>query len=155
MKALIAVLAAATAVLGMAPVAAADDVRAHGLTVQNGTFVDGYGREVVLRGFNVSGEVKLAENGFLPFASTADAQASAQAMKQLTGANAVRFLVSWAGAEPTRGQLDTTYLAKLTDQMRAFLDAGIEVCPTSTRTSTPATCSTRAAGTPATARRSG
>ena len=67
--------------------------------------MDGYGREVVLRGFNVSGEVKLAENGFLPFASTADAQSSAQAMRQLTGANAVRFLVSWAGAEPTRGQL--------------------------------------------------
>ncbi|MFI9382656.1 cellulase family glycosylhydrolase [Kutzneria sp. NPDC052558] len=129
MRALIAVLAAATAVLGTAPAAVAEDVRARQLTVHNGSFVDGYGREVVLRGFNVSGEVKLAENGFLPFASTADAQSSAQAMRGLTGANAVRFLVSWAGAEPTRGQLDQTYLAKLTDQMRAFLDAGIEVLP--------------------------
>ena len=129
MRALIAVLAAATAVLGTAPAAMADDARAHGLTVRDGAFVDGYGREIVLRGFNVSGEVKLAENGFLPFASTADAQASATQMRQLTGANAVRFLVSWAGAEPTKGQLDTTYLAKLTDQMRAFLDAGFEVLP--------------------------
>jgi hypothetical protein len=129
MRALVVVLAAATAVLGPTPAAMADDVRAHGLTVRNGVFVDGYGREVVLRGFNVSGEVKLAEDGFLPFASTADAQAAAQAMRHMTGANAVRFLVSWAGAEPTRGQLDPTYLAKLTDQMRAFLDAGFEVLP--------------------------
>ena len=93
MRALIAVLAAATAVLSTAPAAAAL-TQAPGLTVHNGTFVDGHGREIVLRGFNVAGEVKLAENGFLPFASTADAQSSAAAMRRLTGANAVRFLIS-------------------------------------------------------------
>lgn len=31
--------------------------------------MDGYGREVVLRGFNASGEARLAENHGLPFAS--------------------------------------------------------------------------------------
>jgi hypothetical protein len=40
------------------------------ITVQGGQFVDDHGREVVLRGFNVSGETKLAEYGGLPFAST-------------------------------------------------------------------------------------
>src|SRR5581483_3266344 len=88
---------------------------------------DGYGREVVLRGFNVSGEAKLAENGYLPFASRADADASAAAMRQLTGANVVRVLVSWAGAEPTPAGVDSGYLAKLADQVSAFTSRGIRV----------------------------
>ncbi|NUP16852.1 MAG: cellulase family glycosylhydrolase [Streptomyces sp.] len=99
------------------------------LTVRNGRFVDGNGREVVLRGYNVSGETKLKENNGLPFASTADARKSATALRALGGGNSVRFLLSWAYAEPVRGQVDTAYLAKATDQMRAFLDAGIRVYP--------------------------
>ncbi|MEU6539215.1 cellulase family glycosylhydrolase [Streptomyces sp. NPDC047000] len=97
------------------------------LTVQNGRFTDSYGREVVLRGYNVSGEAKLAENTGLPFASVADAQKSANALRALGGGNSVRFLLSWAYAEPVRGQVDTAYLAAATAQLRAFLDAGIRV----------------------------
>ncbi|MER5600513.1 cellulase family glycosylhydrolase [Streptomyces sp. NPDC002265] len=99
------------------------------LTVSNGRFTDGLGREVVLRGYNVSGETKLEENGGLPFASVADARKSATALRSLGGGNSVRFLLSWAHAEPVRGQADTAYLAAVTDQMRAFLDAGIRVYP--------------------------
>ncbi|MFF8726774.1 endoglycosylceramidase [Streptomyces sp. NPDC015171] len=99
------------------------------LTVRNGRFTDGQGREIVLRGYNVSGETKLAENGGLPFASAADARASATALRALGGGNAVRFLLSWAHAEPVRGQVDTAYLTAATEQMRAFLDAGIRVLP--------------------------
>ncbi|MEU2296808.1 endoglycosylceramidase [Streptomyces antibioticus] len=99
------------------------------LTVANGRFVDGHGREVVLRGYNVSGETKLDENKGLPFASVADARKSATALRALGGGNSVRFLLSWAYAEPVRGQVDTAYLAAATDQMRAFLDAGVRVHP--------------------------
>ncbi|MFC8427780.1 endoglycosylceramidase [Streptomyces sp. NPDC057253] len=99
------------------------------LTVANGRFVDAAGREVVLRGYNVSGETKLAENKGLPFASVADAKKSASALRALGGGNSVRFLLSWAYAEPVKGQVDTTYLADATAQMRAFLDAGIRVYP--------------------------
>ncbi|MFI1733274.1 cellulase family glycosylhydrolase [Streptomyces acidicola] len=99
------------------------------LTVENGRFTDGLGREVVLRGYNVSGETKLKENNGLPFASVADARKSATALRALGGGNSVRFLLSWAYAEPVRGQVDTAYLAAATDQMRAFLDAGIRVYP--------------------------
>ncbi|MER5184075.1 cellulase family glycosylhydrolase [Streptomyces sp. NPDC002896] len=99
------------------------------LTAADGRFIDALGREVVLRGYNVSGETKLEENGGLPFASAADARKSAIALRALGGGNTVRFLLSWAHAEPVRGEVDTAYLAAATDQMRAFLDAGIRVFP--------------------------
>ena len=123
------VLLAVTLLGGAVPATAADDVRAREITVRGQSFVDGYGREVVLRGFNVSGEVKLAEHGFLPFADVADARRSAQAMRRLTGANAIRFPLSWAGAEPVKGSLDAGYLTAVTAQIAAFLDEGFTVLP--------------------------
>ncbi|WP_327699407.1 endoglycosylceramidase [Streptomyces sp. NBC_00459] len=99
------------------------------LTVQNGRFTDALGREVVLRGYNVSGETKLKENNGLPFASVADAKKSATALRALGGGNSVRFLLSWAYAEPVRGSVSSSYLAAATAQMGAFLDAGIRVYP--------------------------
>ncbi|WP_405825207.1 cellulase family glycosylhydrolase [Streptomyces sp. NBC_01390] len=99
------------------------------LTVQNGRFTDSLGREVVLRGYNVSGETKLKENNGLPFASVADAKKSATALRALGGGNSVRFLLSWAYAEPVRSSVSSSYLAAATAQMGAFLDAGIRVYP--------------------------
>ncbi|MEV6027338.1 cellulase family glycosylhydrolase [Streptomyces sp. NPDC052036] len=137
---LLGVLVSLTGLLaatGGHPVAAASlpgslwfDARARSaLTVRDGHLTDGLGREVVLRGYNVSGETKLAENSGLPFASVADAQKSAAALRTLGGGNTVRFLLSWAHAEPVRGRTDTAYLAAVTEQMRPFLDAGIRVLP--------------------------
>jgi hypothetical protein len=97
------------------------------VSVRGSAFVDERGREIVLRGFNVSGTAKLGEYGGLPFASAADARRSAIAMRRLTGANAVRFLLSWAAAEPAPGQLDEAYLASVTEQVGVFLDEGFFV----------------------------
>ncbi|MGR3932309.1 cellulase family glycosylhydrolase [Streptomyces sp. BRA346] len=129
-----AVLLVAAIVAPGTPAAAAEppwfDGRAADEVTTDGTrFADGHGREVVLRGFNVSGETKLEENNGLPFAGVADARKSAAAMRNLTGANSVRFLLSWAHAEPRPGEVDTGYLEQVTAQMKAFLDAGIRVYP--------------------------
>ena len=89
--------------------------------------LDDAGREVVLRGFNVTASTKLASTGHLPFRSTADAVASAQAMRDLTGASVVRLLVSWEGVQPTPTTIDEAYLAAITAQVQAFTDRGIRV----------------------------
>src|SRR5689334_6104750 len=85
-------LSVRTAVAARADTAAKS---APGYSVVDGRLVDGAGREVVLRGFNVSGEAKLAEHGGLPYADVADARRAAASMRQLAGADAVRFLLSW------------------------------------------------------------
>lgn len=92
-------------------------------------YEDEHGREVVLRGFNVSGEVKLAENGHLPFADAEDARESAAALRRSTGANAVRFLLSWERIQPAPDRIDHEYLRQVTEQMAAFLDQGFWVLP--------------------------
>ncbi|QRK10897.1 cellulase family glycosylhydrolase [Archangium violaceum] len=101
-----------------------DDAAVH---VADGAFRDQYGREVVLRGFNVSGTAKLAEYRGLPFASTADARSSAAAMRRLTGANSVRFLLTWAWIEPEPRRIDIAYLDQVAEQISAFTDQGIRV----------------------------
>lgn len=92
-------------------------------------YQDEYGRETVLRGFNVSGEVKLAENGNLPFASVEDARESAAALRRTTGSNSVRFLLSWERIQPGPHEIDYEYLRQATAQMAAFLDQGFLVLP--------------------------
>jgi hypothetical protein len=120
-----------TTATGNAPHAAAAATAQTPLTVsakgQSWVFRDGEGREVTLRGFNVSGSTKLYENSLLPFRSTADAARSAQAMRDLTGANVIRFLISWEGVQPSPSTIDHAYLDRAVEQIRAFTSRGIRV----------------------------
>lgn len=134
---LAAALSAAVAVPGPASAAAPglwfDTAAAAEISVGSGragsgpVLRDGHGREVVLRGFNVSGEAKLAEHGGLPFADVDDARTSAAAMRRLTGANTIRFLITWASSEPQPGVVDRGYLDQVAAQVGVFLDAGYHV----------------------------
>ena len=128
-----AVLIGLVAALGICGVPATSRAQSAAITVgaaaADGTQVlrDADGREITLRGFNVSGSAKLTESGFLPFRTTADAALSAQAMRDQTGANVIRFLISWEGMAPAAGSIDTAYLARMAAQIQAFTDRGFYV----------------------------
>ncbi|MFJ9324602.1 cellulase family glycosylhydrolase [Streptomyces globisporus] len=94
---------------------------------QTWAFRDAFGREVVLRGFNVAGSAKLPENGFLPFRNQGDAANSAQAMRDQTGANAIRFLLFWEGVQPQPDRIDKNYLDSAAKQIGEFTSRGIYV----------------------------
>lgn len=105
-----------------------DDPASQRVTVGDGQVLrDAYGREVVLRGFNVSGEAKLAESHGLPFADAAQAADAAAALRRLTGANAVRFLITWQRVEPQPKKIDYDYLKQVTAQLAALRDQGLRV----------------------------
>lgn len=123
--AVVAAMAAAGAAAVTAAPAQADVVVSP--KQQDWVFRDDAGREITLRGFNVSGSTKLYENDLLPFRSTADAAKSAQAMRDLTGANAIRFLISWEGVQPAPDQIDYAYLDRAIAQIKAFTDRGFHV----------------------------
>jgi len=81
-------------------------------------FKDGLGREVLFRGFNVSGKVKHAEFGFKPFENAADAARSFKILKKAAGSNIVRFTVAWEGIHTAPDAIDYDYLDQIIAQMR-------------------------------------
>ena len=105
----------------------ASEVRTRVNSAGDEVFTDPLGREILLRGFAVSGSTKLAESGFLPFRSTADAARSFEKMKQDTGAGVVRFQISWEGVEPSPGVIDRAYLGRAADQIKEATSRGIRV----------------------------
>lgn len=88
---------------------------------------DGLGREAVLRGWNISGETKIAEAGFKPFKNLDDAKAALRDLRARTGANVIRFLISWEGVNPQVDSIDATYLAAVTEQIREATQLGMHV----------------------------
>ncbi|KAB2934820.1 MAG: glycoside hydrolase family 5 protein [Leptonema illini] len=81
-------------------------------------FVDGLGREVSFRGFNISGNVKLAEHGFKPFANDTDAGLAFDRLGVTTGANIIRFTIAWEGVHPAVNTIDYAYLDAVIAQIR-------------------------------------
>lgn len=81
-------------------------------------FVDGSGREVLLRGanFNALGDYHQADPAFPPTRPPTDDDWDGMAA---AGFSVVRLLVSWSALEPVRGQIDTAYV----DRIRQAVDA--------------------------------
>lgn len=81
-------------------------------------FVDGSGREVLLRGANLNslGDYYQADPEHPPTRPPTDADWDAMAAN---GFNVVRLIVSWSALEPERGQLDAGYV----ERIRQAIDA--------------------------------
>lgn len=81
-------------------------------------FVDGLGREVSFRGFNISGNMKLAQHGFKPFANDSDAEVAFTRLGKTTGSNLIRFTIAWEGVHPGVDTIDYNYLDAVISQMK-------------------------------------
>ncbi len=84
--------------------------------------LDGAGGAILLRGTNVEGASKSAEDhlprqGYDDFLS----------LREDLGLNAIRLLVFWQAIEPTRGVYDDAYLASIAEVARQAGEAGLHV----------------------------
>ncbi len=81
-------------------------------------FVDGTGREVLLRGanFNALGDYYQADPAFPPTRPPTDEDWDGMAA---AGFGVVRLLVSWSALEPVRGQIDTAYVERIRQAVEA------------------------------------
>ncbi|TDY67952.1 cellulase (glycosyl hydrolase family 5) [Leptospira meyeri] len=81
-------------------------------------FVDGLGREVSFRGFNISGNMKLAQHGFKPFANESDAEIAFTRLGKTTGSNIIRYTIAWEGVHPAVDTIDYNYLDSVINQIK-------------------------------------
>lgn len=77
---------------------------------KDSVFRDGLGREVLFRGWNVSGAVKLKSMGFKPFKNVKDARRAFRQLRERTGTNIIRYTISWEGIHPDVDKIDYKYL---------------------------------------------
>jgi endoglycosylceramidase len=89
--------------------------------VDGGAIRDPSGRSVVMRGVNLAGAHK-----YKPYVSDFKAADYAR-VRNDWGMNALRFLVTWAGLEPTPGVYDEAYLAQIDERIGWAHDAGLLV----------------------------
>ena len=87
--------------------------------VSHGFLRDADGRAVIMRGANVGNKAK----PYFDFQQAADFHR----MRDDWGMNAIRFLVLWAGVEPSAGQYDDAYLEGVAQRIEWARDAGVLV----------------------------
>jgi endoglycosylceramidase len=89
--------------------------------VEGGAIRDASGRTVILRGANVASAHKKK-----PYLSDFGAADYAR-LRDIWGFNGVRFLVTWAGIEPEKGNYDAQYLDEVATRVRWAKEAGLLV----------------------------
>ncbi len=112
-----------------------DDPRANQIFVRakdfKGTrdwiFVDGLGREVSFRGFNMSNRSKERVNRFLPFNDLNQAHAELIRFKGHLGGNLIRWLFNWGAVVPEDGKVDYEYLDNQVAMIKIAIGMGIHI----------------------------
>lgn len=114
------------------PTAAAIDVTAVAAALElrplstsdDGAIVDDLGRQVLLRGVNITslGEYWQGDPDHEPTMPTTEADWEAMAA---LGFSSVRLVISWSLLEPERGQIDEAYLDAIDEHVTAAADHGI------------------------------
>lgn len=74
---------------------------------------DDYGRTIILHGLNTASDAKHGD--FLPWISESDV-----ANEIGWGFNSVRYLISWAGVEPNRGEIDYDYIDAIAERVEWY-----------------------------------
>ena len=90
-------------------------------------FRDSFGREVLLRGYNVTSRTLLTRGGLTPFADLEQGRTLTDLLRRRTGANVARFLISWEGTHPEVDRIDTDYLRTIAQQIQVVTERGIYV----------------------------
>ena len=90
-------------------------------------FRDSTGREVLLRGYNITSRALVTRGGLTPFEDVAQARVLTDELRRRTGANVARFLLSWEGAHPEVDRIDADYLQAIAAQIQVLTDRGIRV----------------------------
>jgi len=98
--------------------------------VNNGRIIDGYGRQVLLKGVNVKAEglfdVSFDDgrlpNEVVPLFDESDAREIAY-----WGFNFVRLCITWSGLEPNEGDFSQSYLERLDQVIGMFREVGVYV----------------------------
>ncbi len=90
-------------------------------------FRDSLGREVLLRGYNVTSRTLVTRGGLTPFADLQQAHTLTDLLRRRTGANVARFLISWEGTHPEVDRIDTDHLRTIAEQIRVVTRRGIYV----------------------------
>ena len=96
------------------------------LHVENQRIVDDQGREVLLRGANVNalGEYYQGDPAVEPTAPVTDADWDAMAAH---GLSVVRLIMSWSLLEPSKGQIDQSYIDTVKEAVEAANERGLYV----------------------------